>query len=120
MRLFVVVLFVSSLQLLAGCAEDKLEDDAANKVHDQAIVGGYSVSPIDDADIVKAAEFAVAEKSKAGVSFKLTSVKTAKSQVVAGMNYQMSLVVDEAGTEKTANVVVYQDLKGEMSLTSWD
>lgn len=120
MRLFVVVLFVSSLQLLAGCAEDNVKDDAAKKQPDQAIVGGYSESPVDDADVVKAAEFAVSEKSKAGVSFKLTSVKTAKSQVVAGMNYQMSLVVDEAGTEKTVNVVVYRDLKGAMSLTSWE
>ena len=119
MRFFVVVLFASSLPLLAGCSEDSVKDDAA-KSPDQAIVGSYSESPVDDADVIKAAEFAVSEKSKAGVSFELKSIKSAKSQVVAGMNYQITLVVDEAGTEKTVNVVVYRDLKGAMSLTSWE
>ncbi len=89
-------------------------------------LGGYKEIPKSDAGAAAAAAFAVsaqAEKNTATIS--LVSVQKAESQVVAGRNYRLCLKVTTSGEKNTADVtitvqvVVYQNLKQEYTLTSW-
>ena len=82
-------------------------------------VGGYSKAKVDDVKVTAAAEFAVTEESKKGTKISLKSISSAETQVVAGTNYKLVMVIDEAGAEKTVEVVVYEDLQQTMSVTSW-
>ena len=81
--------------------------------------GGYSATAIDDESVIAAAEFAVTEEAKKGSTLTLVSINAAQSQVVAGMNFKMSLTVTDSGTTKKAEAVVYRDLDQTLSLTSW-
>ena len=93
--------------------------EASVKSEDSTIAGGYSASAVDGPEVTAAAEFAVTEEAKKGAKLSLKSIKSAETQVVAGTNYKLNLVVDDGGTEKTVEVVVYRDLQQNMSLTSW-
>jgi hypothetical protein len=61
----------------------------------------------------------VTEESKKGTKVSLKSISSAETQIVAGTNYKLVMVVDEGGTEKDVEVVVYEDLQQSMSVTSW-
>lgn len=110
--------------VLCGCAsEEAAEDRATSEVtqpsEEATTVGGYSAISSDSAEVKAAAEFAVAEESKKGTKIELKSITSAESQVVAGTNYKLNIVVEEGDTEKTVEVVIYQDLPQVMSVTSW-
>ena len=92
-------------------------DDTAQN---DTVVGGYTKAPVESADVIAAAKFAIAEESKKGSVLALGSIDSAESQVVAGMNFRLRLTVNDAGTMKTAEAIVYQDLKQTLSLTSWE
>src|SRR5947209_12442350 len=90
------------------------------------IVGGYSETPTDSAEVQEAAGFAVgAAAKKQDTEIKLLSVEHAERQVVAGMNYRMCLKVEvedkanNVDVTQEVKVVVYRNLKKEFSLTSW-
>lgn len=83
------------------------------------LVGGWADASTGDEAVVAAAEFAAREQSKNGKPITVQSIKSAKQQVVAGMNYQVELSVDEAGQPRNAEAIVYQDLQQTHSLTSW-
>ncbi len=99
----------------------------AAMAQNRPIVGGYKEAKVDDPAVVAAAEFAVeARKEQAGGPLSLVAIKSAEYQVVQGMNYRLCLEV-KAGEETDADVepqsvqvVVYQNLKREYSLTSWE
>jgi BioD-like phosphotransacetylase family protein len=89
-------------------------------------VGGYKPISRSDAKVQAAAEFAVdAQAERKSIKAELLSVEKAESQVVAGTNYRLCLKVtlsgadDEADIITTVRVIVYRDLKGKYSLTSW-
>ena len=73
------------------------------------MVGGYSSVDINDAEVQNAAQFAAQALGSI-----LTKVTKAEQQVVAGMNYKLSLELQDGSKHK---VVVYKDLQGNMSLT---
>jgi len=88
--------------------------------------GGYKAIAKADAGARAAAEFAVdAQAERKNLTIDLIAVEKAESQVVAGTNYRLCLKVttsgadDEADVTITVKVVVYRNLKGEYSLTSW-
>ncbi len=90
------------------------------------VVGGYSRTDAAAAEVVAATNFAVkAQMKKQRDKIKLVAVNNAARQVVAGMNYQMCLNVEttDRQTKKTApqtvQTVVFKNLKGKYSLTSW-
>lgn len=89
-------------------------------------VGGYKPIDRSNAAVQSAAVFAVgAQGAKDGSTIELNAVLEAESQVVAGTNYRMCLKVTASGEEEdeadiiTVRVVVYRNLKGIYSLTSW-
>ena len=89
-------------------------------------VGGYKDIAADDAGARAAAEFAVGtEAAKTSRAIELVSVHKAERQVVAGSNYRLCLKITSQGEDGEADVthfvqvVVYQNLKREYSLSSW-
>lgn len=87
------------------------------------IVGGYSDASMSDKAVIKAAKFAVkAHAQEKKKPHKLKSIITVKTQVVAGLNYRFCLNVAEGKGfkhEHLIEAVVYRDLKGKLTLTSW-
>ena len=88
--------------------------------------GGYKAIAKSDAGARAAAEFAVdAQAERKNLTIELVAVEKAESQVVAGTNFRLCLKIttsgaeDEADVTITVKVIVYRNLKGEYSLTSW-
>lgn len=90
------------------------------------MTGAYSEADAKNPEIVKAAEFAVrtqGEKQKSAI--RLVSVDAAKTQVVAGMNYQICMKVSvkkksaKSAADQFVTAVVYRNLQNKYSLTSW-
>lgn len=90
------------------------------------IVGGYKEVSPDDAGVVAAADFAVAEAAqKKELTIKLIAIQRAEQQVVAGINYKLCLKVEVSDKDSEAKVqdvqvVVYRNLQNVQSLTSWE
>ncbi len=83
----------------------------------QPILGGFSPVAPTDADALAAAKFAVA-KHDANLTFQ--AIEKAEQQVVAGMNYRMTLRVLDAGKARQATAVVWHKLgNAGHELTSW-
>jgi len=93
-----------------------------------AIPGGWSEADVDDANVVSAARFAVAAQQQTMASedetaeLALVRILSARQQVVAGMNYEITLQVRVGETLKTATVRVWDQpwRKPRRELTSWD
>ena len=88
--------------------------------------GAYKTISKTDAGARAAAEFAVdAQAERKSLTIELVAVEKAETQVVAGTNYRLCLKIttsgadDEADVTITVKVIVYRNLKGEYSLTSW-
>ncbi|MBU0656619.1 MAG: hypothetical protein KJ914_15975 [Gammaproteobacteria bacterium] len=75
------------------------------------IAGGMSATDTQDAEVVKAAEFAASQMGQA-----LDSVLEASQQVVAGMNYAMTIKLKNGDVYE---VLVYRDLQGNYSMTEY-
>ncbi len=85
-----------------------------------AIAGGWSTVKTDDARVKAAADNAVTLQAKAsGETLKLVAVEAASSQVVAGLNYRLTLRVTRNDKAATAAVVVWAKLDGSYQVTDW-
>ena len=85
------------------------------------LAGGYAQAVVNAeiTDVAKAATRMQAEKEQK--TLRLIKVIKAEQQVVAGLNYRLALEVQSGkGSVRQAIAVVYRNLKGELSLTSWD
>jgi hypothetical protein len=66
------------------------------------------------------AQYAVSKQAEIiGEKLNLVMIKEAQHQVVAGMNYKLSLVVMRNGKEEYAVAVVWAKLDGTHELTEW-
>lgn len=98
---------------------------AASFAQDGQITGGYAETDVKDAGVVEAAKVAVSkQRVRTGTKIVLLKVMNAKVQVVAGLNYELCLKTQIRQRNKRyivryARVVVYKNLKGAYSLTSW-
>lgn len=95
---------LSAFLLVAACSEPQVPVSPK-----PAIVGGMTSTSTTDAEVVKAATFAASQLGSG-----LDSILAASQQVVAGMNYGMTLKLKSSAVYK---VVVYRDLQGNYSLT---
>src|SRR5689334_3534474 len=81
--------------------------------------GAYAPAKLTE-DVKMAADFAVREEAKReAVTLKLATISKAEKQIVAGVNFRLTLEVNRRGSPQTANVVVFRDLKSRYQLTSW-
>jgi predicted neuraminidase len=78
--------------------------------------GGFSGVSERDEQTVAAAQFAVAARDP---HLKFEGIDAAERQVVAGLNYRLTLRVSENGRARRANAVVWRKLDGKHALTSW-
>lgn len=82
--------------------------------------GAYRPSEITP-EVRDAAAFAVREHGRRdGSGLRLLEVTQAERQVVAGMNFRMTLRVAQGRTTRSARAVVYRPLQGSLQLTSWE
>lgn len=85
------------------------------------IAGGYGEAAANDPGVVRAARFAVREEGRRlNRAVTLLAVRRAEQQVVAGLNYKLTLSVRYGGRTREVSAVVYQNLEGAYSLTSWE
>lgn len=96
----------------------------------QPVTGGYVSAPVTQAEVVAAAAFAVeaveAElrkgKSPSSAGLELVSVLSARQQVVAGVNHELTLRVRLNGVERSLAAVVWWQAwrsPAPYQLTSW-
>lgn len=84
------------------------------------VVGGYTAADPADAKIQAEAAEAVTllQQKTRDRTLALDKVRSAATQVVAGINYRLELDVRTSGAVKPVTVVMYKDLQGGRSLTS--
>ncbi len=83
-------------------------------------VGGYSAANVDAPSVVEAARFAVQSYAEqTGQDCQLMKITRAHTQIVAGVNFKLTMQVSEQGQSKTVAAVVYRKLDGVFDLTSW-
>lgn len=116
----------SLLIALAAAALGAVFVSAAAAGQNLPRVGGYRPVATNDPGVVAAARFAVKEQArKSGGAVKLISVDGAERQTVQGANYRLCLTAEVEDVEnnvvvtENVRVVVYQDLKRQYSLRSW-
>lgn len=99
--------------------------DARAQSDDDDEAGGYIAIRTTDPRAKAAADFAVGSRSKStGSAITLVSIKSAKTQVVAGANYQLCMLVsvkkpNAEAVRQFVVAVVYQNLQEKYQLTSW-
>jgi hypothetical protein len=93
---------------------------------DEKQAGGYTEISIKDKNVIKAARFAVRERAKSqNTTVNLVEIKNAKTQNVAGRNYEICLLTNYLNkrsdklVDQFVRVVVRRDRKNKLSLTSW-
>ena len=93
---------------MANPLPDEVQGTAQAKQRRQ-ISGGFSKIRVDDADVKKMAEFAVASlNQKENSKMKLVKITEATTQVVAGTNYKLKLqLLQLDGDVRTCEVVVF-------------
>ena len=91
---------------LSGCTSNNHNTNKTTEV-----VGGYTKADVNDPEIIKVAGFAASQIKKG----QLEKVLDAKTQVVAGINYKLDILLTNG---MTYEVVVYKDLKGVLELVS--
>jgi len=81
------------------------------------LVGGFNTVSVTDQGVIAAADAAITAEQQAltkaedrPISIELVSIDQARAQVVAGMNYQLSLTVIIDGTTKKAYATIYRNL----------
>ena len=77
------------------------------------LAGGFSQATTTDAEVLKAAQFAVKAHDP---KLTLKSVNAAEQQIVAGINYKLRLTTSDG---RKADAVVWRKLDGSHELTSW-
>jgi Aspartic acid proteinase inhibitor/Sporulation and spore germination len=109
-----VLLTALALLMLGAGVPTSLAQDAP-------IAGGYGERRVNDPGVRAAAAFAVRERARqTRRRVTLISIVSAESQVVAGTNYRLVMNVREGGEVGSVTVVVFQNLRRGLSLTSWE
>ncbi|MBA2524478.1 MAG: hypothetical protein H0V18_01655 [Pyrinomonadaceae bacterium] len=83
-------------------------------------VGAYQPAELEKPEVKAAAEFAVQEQSKQEKTpIALQTMVKAHEQVVAGMNYRLTLSVIKDSKPQSADAVVFRGLDSHYELKSW-
>ncbi len=86
-----------------------------------ALPGAYSPAELDKQEVKAAADFAVQEQAKRDKSpLQLRSIATAEQQVVAGMNYRLTLVVSRGGNSRSVKATIFRALDSHYEMKSWE
>lgn len=86
------------------------------------LAGGFASAQRKDPQVIKAANFAIAERNQQAASkLVLKQILQAQTQVVAGLNFKLCLKVKQTAPLQTITVqaTVYQNLEQKMELSLW-
>jgi hypothetical protein len=111
MKPITLLLVTTSVCAIVGCKSTAPEQPNYKPV------GSFNAAPTDD-DVRAAADAAVRSAFPDGKA-SLVSITKAERQVVAGLNYRMTLVVRHNGREATYATVVWRKLDGTHDIASW-
>lgn len=111
MKPLTLVLVTAALLVVVGCKSSAPEQPNYKPV------GSYNAAPTDD-DVRAAADAAVRSAFPDGKA-ELVRIDKAERQVVAGLNYRMTLVVRHKDVERTYATVVWRKLDGTHDVASW-
>ncbi len=111
MKPLTLVLVTAALLIVVGCKSSAPEQPNYKPV------GSYNAAPTDD-DVRAAADAAVRAAFPDGKA-ELVRIDKAERQVVAGLNYRMTMVVRHNGEERTYATVVWRKLDGTHDVASW-
>lgn len=114
----ILLLACSPLLAMSGCAHKNHNTVPAQEA--TPVVGGLTDADVHDNDATTAAQYAVnvmARESKANLV--VVAILNAKRQVIAGLNYRLTLHVAgvEGGKSRIARAVVWKKLDGSHELT---
>ena len=126
-------LFASAAVLIAlvvagtasnASAQTDRQQQQQQQQQQQPITGGYGAVDVADKDVQAAARYAVKKQTlRQRTTVKLISVNRADRQVVAGLNYRLCLTIEYRvkgkKARRTAEAIVYQNLKQKFSLSSF-
>ena len=100
--------------LVAACGSESRALDPTSAP--MATLGGYAAVSVDSPEVASAARFAVAtiqSRSNSLEPYVLVNIASAKSQVVAGMNYDLKLILAHGVATEVHQVLVFQNLNGK-------
>ena len=110
---------VPALLLASACLSISVHALAADLLA-APIAGGWSGAPLQDENVKKAAQFAIAtQERQTRTPCKLLAIKHARQQVVAGTNFSMNLMVQAEGKRRLVIAEVWAKPDGSMQLTRW-
>ena len=113
-------LLVSLLVALVLIWTDNIADGDESNGGDKIMPGGWSSVSVDDRRVAAVAKHAVSvQAAEAKEKLTLLAIQEARRQVVAGMNYRLTLRVDRNGKEQFASAMVWVKLDGTYELTEW-
>lgn len=84
-----------------------------------ALPGGYRTISSDEIRVQMAAAFAAGQQLEKNPGMSMQKITKAEYQVVAGANFRLCVTVNRNGASEPAETVVFEDLKGAMSVTRW-
>ncbi len=120
MKKNILICLAGAILTVAGCTSEN-----------KTMPGGYTAVPVNNKEVIAAAQFAVKAQEKAmqekkdtqSVKLKLVKILSARQQVVAGMNFRLDVQVNVNGTKKEAEVIVWWQAwrkPDPYKLTSWE
>lgn len=112
------LIFAGLFALFIFCAS---ASESRVSAQNEPIAGGYARLAVKSKDARTAADFAINAQSTADKKkYFFVKILKAETQVVAGLNYRVCMLVRERkGRSKSVTAVVYKDLQNNLSLTAW-
>ncbi|HEX8772934.1 MAG TPA: hypothetical protein VF735_04965 [Pyrinomonadaceae bacterium] len=109
-----VVIIIVALSVVLSCATKAFAQNVP-------MAGAYAKTSPTSHEVVSAARYAAREQGvKERAIIFVGSIKSAEVQVVAGLNYRLSMRVIVYDKPQDVIAVVYKNLEREYSLTSWE
>lgn len=120
MKIKLIIFIFAALFIFSGGAAQSFAQQEV------PMTGAYMKADAKNKDVITAAEFAAKTQGKTEkATIKVVSIGTAKTQVVAGINYQVCMQVSvkkkaaKAAAKRFVTAIVYRNLQNRYSLTSW-
>ena len=117
MRLATLAASIGLAIVVSACATSPPQENAAPAAPRPVITGGYGGADLNDAGVKAAQAIAVNEIYTRHPTRALVDKVTAETQVVAGLNYRFNITMSGGAAYR---VVVYRNLQGEMSVSSFE
>lgn len=117
MRIAALAVSTGLVIFVSACTTTAPPGNATPAPAGPVITGGYGGADLNDAGVKAAQAIAVNEIYTRQPTRALVDKVTAETQVVAGLNYRFNITMSGGATYR---VVVYRNLQGEMSVSSFE